>query len=78
MAQKRIEQKFPVAAPMFALGLKVHPADPKTNVLRSIVNEIVNEVLAGTLLRYTVGCTTAVLSTPPLTAKQTAERIFLR
>lgn len=32
---------------MFALGLKVHPADPKTNVLRSIVNEIVNEVLAG-------------------------------
>ncbi len=47
VAQKRIEQKFPVAAPMFALGLKVHPADPKTNVLRSIVNEIVNEVLAG-------------------------------
>ncbi|HAG56561.1 MAG TPA: insulinase family protein [Ruminococcaceae bacterium] len=47
VAQKRIEQKFPVASPMFALGLKVCPADPKTNAANSIVNEIVNEVLAG-------------------------------
>ncbi|HCB64353.1 MAG TPA: insulinase family protein [Ruminococcaceae bacterium] len=47
VAQKRIEQKFPVASPMFALGLKVCPADPKTNAVNSIVNEIVNEVLAG-------------------------------
>ncbi|MGN0626196.1 MAG: EF-P 5-aminopentanol modification-associated protein YfmH [Oscillospiraceae bacterium] len=47
VAQKRIEQKFPVASPMFALGLKVRPADPKTNAANSIVNEIVNEVLAG-------------------------------
>ncbi|MDD5920893.1 MAG: pitrilysin family protein [Oscillospiraceae bacterium] len=47
VVQKRIEQKFPVASPMFALGLKVCPADPKTNAANSIVNEIVNEVLAG-------------------------------
>lgn len=47
VAQKRIEQKFPVSSPMFALGLKVCPADPKTNAANSIVNEIVNEVLAG-------------------------------
>ncbi|MDD3193305.1 MAG: pitrilysin family protein [Oscillospiraceae bacterium] len=47
VAQKRIEQKFPVAAPMFGLGLKVRPADPKTNETNSILNEIVNEVLAG-------------------------------
>ena len=47
VAQQRIEQKFPVASPMFALGLKVCPADPKTIAANSIVNEIVNEVLAG-------------------------------
>lgn len=45
--QKRIEQKFPVAAPMFCLGLKVCPADAKTNMVGSVINEIVNEVLAG-------------------------------
>lgn len=45
--QKRIEQKFPVAAPMFCLGLKARPADARTNTIRSVINEIVNEVLAG-------------------------------
>ncbi len=45
--QKRIEQKFPVASPMFSLGLKARPADARTNTLNFVVNEIVNEVLAG-------------------------------
>ena len=47
VAQKRIEQKFPVAAPMFCLGLKIRPSAPREGVVNSVIQEIVNEVLAG-------------------------------
>ncbi len=47
VGKKRVEQKFPVASPMFCLGLKVRPADARTNALNSVLDEIVNEILCG-------------------------------
>lgn len=47
VVEKRVEQKFPVSAPMFCLGLKVKPTDNKTNAVNSVLDEIVNEILAG-------------------------------
>ncbi len=47
IVQKRVEKKLAVSSPMFALGIKIAPSDYKTNTVNSILDEIINEILAG-------------------------------
>ncbi len=47
VSQKRVEQRFPIAVPMFCLGFKEKPGDKRQNAVDSILDEVLGEIIAG-------------------------------
>lgn len=47
VSRRRVEQRFPIAAPMFCIGFKEKPGDKRQNAADSILDEVLGEILAG-------------------------------
>ncbi|MDD2956126.1 MAG: pitrilysin family protein [Oscillospiraceae bacterium] len=47
VSRRRVEQRFPIASPMFCIGFKEKPGDKRENAVNSILDEVLNEILVG-------------------------------